>query len=61
MQIIISHIPEASKITERVENKGTLVRGCVNFKDLDHRCLQVAVKSPLDNRLLLKYLKECLE
>jgi threonine-phosphate decarboxylase len=55
------YIPHAPKTTERLANKGILVRGCSNFKGLDHRYLRVAVKSPKDNRLLLKHMKDCLE
>ncbi|HVN95671.1 MAG TPA: threonine-phosphate decarboxylase CobD [Syntrophorhabdaceae bacterium] len=54
------YIPDAPKIAEQLESKGILVRGCANFKGLDHRYLRVAVKSPKDNRSLLTSLKECL-
>jgi threonine-phosphate decarboxylase len=52
--------PDAPKISEQLENRGVLVRGCSNFKGLDHRYLRVAVKSPKDNKTLLKYLEEFL-
>jgi threonine-phosphate decarboxylase len=51
---------DATKITEQLESKGILVKGCSNFKGLDHRYLRVSVKSPRDNKILLKYMKELL-
>jgi threonine-phosphate decarboxylase len=49
----------AQKIAEYLANNGILVRGCSNFKGLDHRYLRIAVKSPKNNRTLLKYMKDC--
>lgn len=53
------HSPDAQKIAEYLASNGILVRGCSNFKGLDQSYLRVAVKSPKDNRTLLKYLKDC--
>lgn len=52
--------PDAPKITEQLESNGILVKGCSNFKGLDYRYLRVSVKSPANNKILLKYLKEFL-
>jgi threonine-phosphate decarboxylase len=64
MEFIPSHAnyyllftPDAPKITEQLESNGILVRGCSNFKGLDHRYLRVSVKSQRDNKILLKYMK----
>lgn len=50
--------PDAAEVAEYLEGRGILIRGCSNFKGLDHRYLRVAVKSSRDNKTLLKYLKE---
>jgi threonine-phosphate decarboxylase len=50
--------PDAPKISEQLESKGILVKGCSNFKGLDHRYLRVFVKSPRDNKIFLKYMNE---
>jgi threonine-phosphate decarboxylase len=52
--------PDAPKIAEQLESKGILVKGCSNFKGLDHRYLRVSVKSPRDNKIFLKYMNEFL-
>jgi threonine-phosphate decarboxylase len=52
--------PDAPKISEHLENKGIIVKGCSNFKGLDHRYLRVSVKSPRDNKIFLKCMKEFL-
>jgi len=52
--------PDAPKIMEKLESNGILVKGCSNFKGLDHRYLRISVKSPKDNKILLKYMKEFL-
>ena len=52
--------PDAPKIAEQLEMKGILVKGCSNFKGLDHRYLRISVKSPKDNKIFLKYMKELL-
>jgi threonine-phosphate decarboxylase len=50
--------PGAAEVAEYLEGHGILVRGCSNFKGLDHRYLRIAVKSSKDNKTLLKRLKE---
>jgi threonine-phosphate decarboxylase len=52
--------PDAPKIMEQLESSGILLKGCSNFKGLDYRYLRVSVKSPVNNKILLKYLKEFL-
>jgi threonine-phosphate decarboxylase len=55
------HTPKAGKIAEGLAQRGIVVRGCSNFKGLDHRYLRIAVKSQKENELLLKHMEECIE
>ena len=54
------YTPKAGKITEKLAQRGIMVRDCSNFKGLDHRYIRIAVKSQKENRLLLKHMEECI-
>lgn len=52
--------PSARIIAEHLAQRGIMVRDCSDFKGLNHRYLRIAVKSQKENRLLLKYMEECI-
>jgi threonine-phosphate decarboxylase len=50
----------ASSLTERLLERGILIRDCSNFRDLGNRFVRIAVRSRKENLYFLRHIREVL-
>jgi len=51
-------VPHIAKLPDKLKAKGFLVRSCGNYINLDERYVRIAVRTKIQNRKLIKAIKE---